>query len=169
VEFGHRGRFGAATVGILLVALTATAHATVQVRLTAHRIMKDAKGAETFQVAEQIKPGETVEYRAVYHNEGEAGVEKLIATLPIPAGTEFVAGTASPAGALASLDGKTYSAMPLKRKVRLSDGREVERDVPAAEYRFLRWTLGSLGSRKESTVRTRVRVTALSAGDASGR
>ncbi len=169
MKLGHRGRFGAAIVGVLFVALTATAHATVQVRLTAHRILKDAKGAESFQIAEQIKPGESVEYRAVYQNDGDAGVDKLVATLPIPAGTEFIAGTASPAGAQASLDGKTFAPMPLKRKVRLSDGREVEREVPTAEYRFLRWSLGSLGSRKEQIVRTRVRVTALSAGTASER
>lgn len=169
MKLGARGRIGAAIVGVLLVVMTASAHATVQVRLTAHRIVKDAKGAETFQVAEQIKPGEFVEYRAVYHNDGDSGVAKLLATVPIPAGTEFVAGTASPSGAMASLDGKTYAPMPLKRTVRLSDGREVIREVPASEYRFLRWSLGNLGSHKEQVVRTRVRVTSLSAGSAGER
>ena len=63
-------------------------------------------------------------------------MNKLVATLPIPEGLEYLPKTVRPAPALASLDGKTFAPMPLKRKVRLADGREVEREVAASEYRF---------------------------------
>jgi uncharacterized repeat protein (TIGR01451 family) len=155
-------RLGATAALLLLGAsLAAMAHAEVNVRLTAHKITKDARGTEVLEPAEKIKPGELVEYRAIYHNDGEDGVQKLIATLPIPPGMELQPRTASPAGAMASLDGKDFARMPLKRKVRLADGREVEREVPASEYRYLRWSLGTLPPMKEQTVRARVRVATL--------
>jgi uncharacterized repeat protein (TIGR01451 family) len=147
---------------LLLVATWSTgALAEVQVRLTAHKVTQDAKGIEKLAPASEIKPGELVEYRAVYHNDGDSKVQKLFATMPIPVGTEFLPKTASPAGAMASLDGTTFSPMPLKRKVRLADGRLVDREVPASEYRYLRWSLGTLASKQEEVVRARVRVEAL--------
>jgi len=55
-------------------------------------------------------------------------------------------------------DGHTFESIPLMRKVKLDDGREVMREVPAAEYRFLRWSLGTLGAHGQQSVRARVRV-----------
>jgi len=144
---------------LLTIAGVVAAHAEVQIQLTAHRVQKNDRGIEVLAPAEEIKPGQLVEYRAVYTNQGAKGVEKLLATLPIPAGTELVASTAAPAGPMASLDGSSYAPMPLRRKVRLADGREVTRDVPLSEYRYLRWSLGTLGPEQEKTVKARVRVT----------
>jgi uncharacterized repeat protein (TIGR01451 family) len=150
-----------AAIACLLLVLTcaAAAHAEVQIQLTAHRVEKDAKGAEVLTPAEEIKPGQLVEYRAVYTNDGGTAVAKLFATLPIPPGTEFLSSSASPAGAQASIDGKSFAPMPLRRKVRLADGREVQRDIPLSEYRYLRWSLGTLAPDQDKTVRARVRVT----------
>jgi hypothetical protein len=88
-------------------------------------------------------------------------VKELAATLPVPRGMEFLPRTAAPEPILASLDGKTFEPVPLQRRVRLANGREVTRDVPAAEYRFLRWSLGTLGARETRTVAARVRVSPL--------
>ncbi len=52
-------------------------------------------------------------------------IKGLQATLPIPSQTEFIAGTARPARAKASLDGLAFADMPLKRTV-TRDGKPVE-------------------------------------------
>jgi uncharacterized repeat protein (TIGR01451 family) len=145
----------------LATPIAALAQAEVQVNLTAHRVSNDAQGKEVLAAGDQAKPGELLEYLAVYRNAGDASVQKLMATLPIPQGMEYVPQTAVPAPVMASVDGKTYSPVPLKRKVRLTDGREVVRDVPASEYRFLRWAIGTLPGRQEQAVRARVRVAPL--------
>ena len=58
----------------------------------------------------------------------------------------------------ASLDGRTFAAVPLTRVVRGPDGRNVIREVPVSEYRALRWPLGSLSSRQSRAVTARVRI-----------
>lgn len=133
----------------------------LKVSLTANRIVSDARGRETLGSAEQARPGETVEYRATYTNASRARLGRVLATVPIPDGTEYQAHTAKPAATLASVDGKTFEPLPLKRRVRLPDGREETRDVPLAEYRYLRWSLGSIEAGAGETVRCRVRIAPL--------
>ena len=69
---------------------------------------------------------------------------------------EYLAGQRLAAASLASLDGKTFAPLPLKRKERLADGREVMREVPVSEYRSLRWTIASLDARGERIGAARV-------------
>jgi hypothetical protein len=71
---------------------------------------------------------------------------------------QYLPRTAQPTVVLASLDGKSFAPVPLKRKVRLADGREVTREIPTTEYRWLRWTIGSLDAKSDETVRARMRV-----------
>jgi uncharacterized repeat protein (TIGR01451 family) len=137
--------------------LAKPAAGTVAVELTANRVTK-AQGKEVLVPAEQAKPGELIEYRALYRNDGASEAKGLLATLPIPRGTQYVAGSALPRGVQASLDGRAFAAVPLKRTVRLPDGRTVVQDVPVAEYRVLRWPLGALPARDKRTVSARVRV-----------
>ena len=153
----------------LPVPLAAHAQSTLRISLTAQRVAIDARGRETFRPAAEATPGETVEYRAAYRNPGAASVREVQATLPIPEGTEYVARTARPAPALASLDGRTFEPLPLTRRVRLANGQEQVREIPAAEYRYLRWTLGSIEAGRAETVRARVRVSPLVAAVASAR
>jgi len=158
----HPHRFAPAVLALLALAFAApAAHADgdVKVSMTAHRVTTNDRGAERLVAAEQVKPGETIEYRARYRNEGDAAVHQLVASMPIPAGMEFVPGTASPTVVLASLDGKTFAPVPLKRQVKNAKGQPVEELVPYREYRALRWTIGDLASKGEETVRARMRVT----------
>ena len=157
----HRFRFFARAVavaaGVSLVATVARADNNVTVQLTANRVTK-TQGRESLAPAEQARPGETLEYRAVYRNDGAVEARHLAATLPIPRGTTYVPGSASPARVEASLDGSRFAAVPLTRVVRGADGRNVVREVPVAEYRALRWPLGSLASRQSRAVTARVRI-----------
>jgi uncharacterized repeat protein (TIGR01451 family) len=149
----------ALTGAVVLIPARAFAEGDVTVTLTANRMTTNSAGAEVAASAAQARPGDVIEYRASYRNVSASRVHGVAATLPIPPGTEYLAHSASPAAQLASLDGRTFAPMPLTRKVRLADGREVTRDVPFAEYRALRWTFASLDANKQQLVRARVRVT----------
>ena len=134
----------------------------VTVDLSAQRAVISAEGKETLGPASQARPGDTIEYTAVYRNVGRSTAKKLEATLPIPAGSMgYVPGSASPQAVRASVDGKTFASPPLMRTVTLPDGTRELREVPASEYRFLRWDLGELPSGKSTSVKARMRVSAV--------
>jgi uncharacterized repeat protein (TIGR01451 family) len=107
--------------------------------LTVHRIAVLPGGEEKIETASSAKPGELLEYIAEFHNASGSTARAFSATLPLPAGTEFIPASPHPAGALASVDGVTYEPMPLKRKARQPDGTQHDVLVPLSEYRFLRW------------------------------
>ncbi len=145
---------------VLIAPAAARAGGDVTVTLAAQRVSV-TNGKETLSPAAQIKPGDLVEYRATYSNAGDQPARQMLATLPVPAGMEFVGRTARPAKLEASLDGRTFAAVPLTRRVKQADGREVVRAVPLAEYRYLRWTLGTLAAKSTRTVSARMRVQAV--------
>jgi uncharacterized repeat protein (TIGR01451 family) len=156
-----RALAGALVALALPVPLVALAQSGLNVSLTAQRVAVDARGRESFVPATEAKPGQVVEYRAAYRNPTRASMRDVQATLPIPAGTEYVSSTARPAPALASLDGRTFQAVPLKRRVKLANGQTVLREVPVSEYRYLRWSLGVVAANSTETVSARVRVSPL--------
>ncbi len=129
----------------------------VQVVLTQQKVRVGADGKEILEPAERAAPGDVIEYRATYTNRTKDTVRNLVATLPVPRETVYEASSARPAGVLAS-SGGTYGPVPLKRKVRGADGREVEREVPVAEYRSLQWNVGQLAAGASTTVSARMRL-----------
>jgi len=149
----------ALALAMAAVAAASVAHAAggVTVELTANRVTK-SQGREVLAPAEQARPGDLLEYRALYKNDGKSEARGLAATLPIPRGTQYVPGTALPRRVEASLDGHTFAPVPLTRKVRLADGRTVTRDVPVSEYVALRWPLGALPASQSRAVTARVRI-----------
>lgn len=155
---------------LLASALLATgAHAepagNLSARLEALRVLPQADGGESLTAAGRTRPGETLEYRAHYRNDGRAPARQVVAILPLPAGsTVFIPGSASPAGAQGSTDGRHFEPLPLQRWVVLPDGKRELRPVPAAEYRSLRWHLGELPPRQGVTVSARVQVAAAEGG-----
>lgn len=115
-------------------------------------------GKQVLVPADAVKPGDLVEYATTYRNTSTRSIEKLVANVPVPTGTTFVAGSAVPAAAQASVDGTRFAAVPLTRTVRLPDGSTRQQAVPLADYRFIRWDIGTLAAGAEATVRMRVRV-----------
>jgi uncharacterized repeat protein (TIGR01451 family) len=148
-------------LGIAMILFAAPIHAQqsgpIEARLESRKVVRAADGQESFVPATTAKPGDVIEYIATYRNAARAPVSGLEATIPVPGNTEFVPGSAKPATAKASVDSRTWGAMPLKRKV-LRDGREIEEQVPFREYRYLRWYPGQLGGEKSMTFTARVRV-----------
>lgn len=132
----------------------------VTVELKGQKIVRLADGKESRESAGQAKPGDVIEYTATYTNRSKAAVKNVAATLPVPSETEYVAGSAQPAGAQAALVDGVYQAMPLKRQVKLANGTMETRDVPLAEYRTLRWQVGELAPGKDFVATARVRVSA---------
>lgn len=145
---------------VLFAPALAFADGDVHVALTAQRVTL-VDGKEVLVNAEKARPGDVIEYRATYRNDGRGAVRSLDATLPVPNGLEYLPKTATPVVVLASTDGVTFAPVPLVRKERTADGREVTREVPLAEYRALRWPIGTLAVKESRTVRARMRVSPL--------
>ncbi|MBH2009229.1 MAG: DUF11 domain-containing protein [Xanthomonadaceae bacterium] len=125
--------------------------------LTAQRV-EMVEGKQVLKPAAQSKPGEVIEYSGTYRNAGTAAVSQLQATVPVPAGTTLMAASAQPAQAQASTDGTRFAPMPLTRMVRQPDGSERKEAVPLAEYRALRWEIGTLAAGGSAVVSLRVRI-----------
>lgn len=124
----------------------------VSVELSAYQVSINAKGESVAKPLKQAKPNDIIEYRAIYTNNTAKSVNGLVATLPIPADTQFLA-KSTPAQAQASTDGVNFAAMPLKRK----SGTQTV-NVPLQEYRALRWTIAELPAGKSITVTAQTRV-----------
>ncbi len=142
--------------------LSFAAQAEVKVEMKAERVSIQ-QGKEVVSPANQAAPGDIVQYTAAYKNTGKTPATQVVATLPIPAATEYIPGTATPAGAWASTDGTNFSPIPLHRMVKNSEGKMVEQEVPASLYRALRWSLGDLAGGASRTVSARVKLSTVPA------
>lgn len=135
----------------------------IKVQLTAEKVTQDVKRQEQLRPADQAKPGEVLQYTAVYRNESKKAVTKLQATVPIPVGTVLLADSAKPPATAGSIDGTKFAKLPLTRIAKGADGKEREETVPLREYRAVRWTIDRLEAGKEATVSVRVQVVTVAA------
>lgn len=134
----------ALSIGTLIT--NAQAAEALKMELQASKVVKDNKGKITTSAASNAKTGEVVQYRATYTNTIDKPISDIAVTLPIPNNMTFN-GTATPATAQATIDGKNYADMPLMRKV---DGKLVK--VPLSEYKALRWNIKWLPANKSADV-----------------
>ena len=146
-----------AVVAAALPARGQPAKDPVEAHLDVHKIVRAPDGHESTSPASAVKRGDVLEYVVTYRNTGAKPVRDFVATLPLPAATELLSGSERPAGASASLDGREFNSVPLKRKVR-RDGRETEEAVPSREYRALRWWASELKAGQVLTYSARVKV-----------
>jgi len=115
-------------------------------------------GKEVLQNAEVAKPGDILEDVVTYLNTTKLPLKGVEATLPVPPYTELVLTSVRPSSAKASLDGVNFAPIPLKRRVRQSNGVEVEQNVPLSEYKYLRWSAVDLPAEKSLVVSARFRL-----------
>ena len=108
--------------------------------------------------ASQAKPGDLLQYKAVYTNKGDSAAGHLLANLPIPAGTTLQANGIDPAGPQASVDSRQFAPMPLMHDVVGKDGKSHHEPVPMSDIRALRWDLGTLAPQQSRSVQARVEV-----------
>lgn len=151
--------------GLLLLAALVTTPAfaqgdQVQSKLTAAQVV-DLDGKTVASSAEKAHPGDVVEYKAVYSNRGAGGVAHLLATIPVPPGTTYVAGSAKPAaGVQASADGVHFAPMPLMHTVAGADGKPEQKPLPLSDYRAVQWQVAALAAHADVTTSLRVRLNA---------
>jgi uncharacterized repeat protein (TIGR01451 family) len=141
----------------VLALLSLAAQAEVKVEMKAEKV-NIQQGKEVFSAANQAAPGDILQYTATYKNVDKAPATQVDATLPVPTGTDYIPGTATPAGAWASTDGTTFSPIPLKHMVKNSEGKMVEQEIAFSQYRALRWSLGDLAGGASRTVSARVKL-----------
>ena len=141
----------------------------VEAKLAAYKVTRDADNKEVLSPADKVAPDDLLEYQVVYQNNGKSLLKQLTANLPIPVGTTYVTGSAKPAGAMASLDGKNFATIPLKRMVKKPDGKLEEQLVPLTEYRALKWKLAELAEKNKAEVSARVRVNQAAASSAAAK
>jgi uncharacterized repeat protein (TIGR01451 family) len=164
----HRNKFLAcflSGIALAFAALLVPAHAQeaaspdagrVTIKLSQARVVTE-NGKEKLEDASVVKPGDVIEYRAIYTNTGTTPVTSLVATLPVADGLEYLPNTAqpkTPAPRAATKDGQ-YAAMPLMRTV---PGKSRPEPVPYAEYRSLRWNVAQLPANGVFVVSARVQV-----------
>jgi uncharacterized repeat protein (TIGR01451 family) len=130
----------------------------LSIALTAQKVIQQSDGKEKLLAADRALPGEVIQYDALYENQGSRALNNVAPILPIPAGMIFLPDSANPVPVEASLDGTTFERIPLKRKVTLASGEIREQEIPATEYRALRWQLGEMqpGARATLIARTRI-------------
>lgn len=159
----HLERLSVGLAATLLAASAAaqslTAAATpLATELSLVLIVPRDDGKEAQLPATQVKPGDTVQYSARYHNQGQTALAHVVASLPVPQGTQLV--RTQPDDVQASLDGKTFARLPLMRRVQQADGGWQEVPVPLAEIRYVRWPARTLAAGEQFNASLRVRVTA---------
>lgn len=131
----------------------------LSIELAVYQVKSNPDGKEILTPAERAKPGDVLEYQAVYRNSGKKPATSVRASLPIPAGNAVLAvDSPRPANLLASTDGSRFAPFPLMRWIMLPNGQREQRPVAAAEYRTLRWELGDLAPGGSAKVSARVRV-----------
>lgn len=140
----------AGLVGVTTLAVAQTAQ-PLTITLKASQIVNQ-DGKETLKPVQRGRSGDLIQYQATYRNNLQKPMTDVAINLPVPANMVYT-GTASPAPTLASLDGKKFEAIPLKRQV---NGKWVE--VPVSEYRAVRWVVKNLPAQKQATVTMNAKV-----------
>ncbi|ADY25242.1 conserved repeat domain protein [Deinococcus proteolyticus MRP] len=115
--------------------------------------------------ASRVRPGDMIQYDLSAKNVGRTPLNNVRPSLPVPAGTVFVASSGGTGNAVTeySFDGgKTFGKAPLFRNVTVTEnGKAVTRrvQVQPSEYTNVRWNLGALapGQTHKMTLRVRVR------------
>lgn len=128
------------------------------ITLSSQKVQTTTDGKETLVNADKVKPGDIVQYKAIYHNRGKAALTGLNASLPVPFGMQYVEKSALPRPVLATIDNIKYEEEPLMRTLKNEDGKESQVAVPYSNYQSLRWEIGKLEGGKKITVTARMQI-----------
>lgn len=129
----------------------ANAAEALTVNLQAKQVVTE-NGKPVLKAVSRANKGDLLQYQATYRNNIQKPMTDLALTLPVPANMVYV-GSSSPAPTQASLDGKKFENLPILRKV---NGKMVE--VPASQYRALRWIVKTLPAQQSTTVSLNAKV-----------
>lgn len=138
---------------VLGLSLANIAHAAeaLSVNLQAKQIVTE-NGKQVLKTVNRAKSGDVIQYQAIYRNNIQKPMTNVALTIPVPASMVYVS-SSSPAPVQASLDGKKFENLPILRKV---NGKMVE--VPASQYRAVRWIVKTLPAQQSATVSINTKV-----------
>ena len=109
------------------------------------RVIQNANGREAYVPADEAHPQDVIEYRLTYTNTGDASLQNIFITDPIPNGTEYPVRTATKPqeGTVEfSVDnGKSYHAWPILIKKTAENGEEIVVEATPDMVTHIRWTL----------------------------
>lgn len=119
---------------------------------------------QTLQGNVTVQPGDVLRYIVTGKNNSDRSVNNLVVTQPIPRQTTYVLNSATVKNNTAKVtysidNGKNFVEKPLVR-VKLRDGKIVNRPAPAELYTHVRWKFGQAISPKavvNATYQVRVR------------
>lgn len=137
--------FALSTVLGLSLANIAHAAEALSVNLQAKQIVTE-NGKPVLKAVSRANKGDLLQYQATYRNNLQKPMTNVALTIPVPASMVYVS-SSSPAPTQASLDGKKFENLPIMRKV---NGKMVE--VPASQYRAVRWIVKTLPAQQSATV-----------------
>lgn len=138
-------------LAVLVALLSVAAFAQDEPVLKQYKVVNE-NGKEVLVSAEHVKLGDVIEYRATFTNRQKFNLPNVALVIPVPKGTQWVSGSATPEVQQASVDGKSFSALPLR--VTRSNG--VEEVVPTSAYRALRWIFPVVKPGQTVTAKMRV-------------
>lgn len=135
----------------LSLATVAQAADALSVNLQAKQVVTE-NGKQVLKTVSRAKRGDLIQYQATYRNNIQKPMTDVALTIPVPTSMVYVS-SSSPAPTQASLDGKKFENLPIMRKV---NGKLVE--VPASQYRAVRWTVKTLPAQQSATVSINAKV-----------
>ena len=128
---------------VLGIAGIAYAKGPVTGEIQAYIVTKDSDGSELVLPAEETVPGQVMEFRIVFTNNGDSNVSGIKVVDPIPNNTRFI-GDSHSADVQAlfevSIDGgESFEPEPVKRLETQADGSQKEVIIPPEQYTHVRW------------------------------
>jgi len=109
---------------------------------------EDGATEEHFTEATEVEPGQVIEFRLLVQNQGEATLPTgtVMVTGPVPAGTRYLANSATPSSDVARTaftadGGQTFSEPPVIITIVNADGEPEEVIAPPEQYTAVRWVV----------------------------
>lgn len=129
--------------------------AMVETKTVAALVSVDAQGQPALKPIDantRIQKGNVIEYHSYFTNKSADRMRKMDVTLSIPDEVKLL-GDVGPDTASASIDGNSFSRMPLRGRI----NGELK-DVPLEYYKHLRWSIEGLGINETAVVKYRALV-----------
>ena len=152
-------------IALVLVALFSAVLAqtdnSLEVNLEAYIVStqtkEDGNSEELFSAAETARPGQIVEYRVNVQNVSDQSLpaNNAAVTGPIPAGTIYLADSASSDSALLEFSadgGQSFSLPPVMMTVVNEEGEEIQVEAKAEDYTALRWSISKTLEPQENLI-----------------
>jgi uncharacterized repeat protein (TIGR01451 family) len=147
------GKSGSVIVSVCAGLLLASSHMAwaqpkMAITITAAKEVKETKNGITttkLVTTKSAASGEILHYTLTYLNKGDEAATQAVVVDPIPAGTVYIANSATGKDAEIefSADGGKTFAQPVKvsHEYRLSSGKVEKRIATPDDYTHIRWTL----------------------------